>query len=59
MSKFLLTSRARLDLQFIWNRIAEDDIDAADKEAIQITFTPVEPNFVCRMWIPCRVDLIL
>ena len=31
MSAYILTARARLDLLRIWNRIAEDNIDAADK----------------------------
>jgi plasmid stabilization system protein ParE len=31
MSRFVLTARARLDLLNIWNYIAEDSIDAADK----------------------------
>jgi antitoxin ParD1/3/4/toxin ParE1/3/4 len=31
MSSFVLTARARLDLQLIWNRIADDSIDNADK----------------------------
>jgi plasmid stabilization system protein ParE len=31
VSRYLLTRRARLDLQQIWNYIAEDDLDAADR----------------------------
>lgn len=31
MSNYTLSARARLDLQLIWNRIAEDNIDAADR----------------------------
>ncbi|HWE95521.1 MAG TPA: type II toxin-antitoxin system RelE/ParE family toxin [Tepidisphaeraceae bacterium] len=31
MSKYVLTARARLDLRLIWLRIAEDNIDSADK----------------------------
>jgi antitoxin ParD1/3/4/toxin ParE1/3/4 len=31
MSKFVLTRRAKVDVQLIWNHIAEDNIDAADK----------------------------
>ena len=31
MSKFVLTPRARLDLLNIWNHIAEDSTEAADK----------------------------
>ena len=31
MSEYELTARARLDLLRIWNRIAENDVDAADR----------------------------
>ena len=31
MSRFVLTAQARLDLLNIWNYIAQDNIDAADK----------------------------
>jgi antitoxin ParD1/3/4/toxin ParE1/3/4 len=31
VSKYVLTARARLDLRLIWLRIAEDNIDSADK----------------------------
>jgi plasmid stabilization system protein ParE len=31
VSKYILSGKARLDVQFIWNHIAEDNIDAADK----------------------------
>jgi antitoxin ParD1/3/4/toxin ParE1/3/4 len=31
MSRFVLTAQARLDLLNIWNYIAEDNIDAADR----------------------------
>jgi toxin ParE1/3/4 len=31
MSAFVLSAQARLDLQLIWNRIAENNIDAADR----------------------------
>jgi plasmid stabilization system protein ParE len=31
VSKYVLTAKARLDLRLIWLRIAEDNIDAADK----------------------------
>jgi antitoxin ParD1/3/4/toxin ParE1/3/4 len=31
LSKYVLTRRAQVDVQRIWNYIAEDDLDAADK----------------------------
>lgn len=31
MSRYVLSARARLDLEQIWNYIAEDNVDAADK----------------------------
>ena len=31
MTRYILSSQARLDLQLIWNHIAENSIDAADK----------------------------
>lgn len=31
MSKYILSARARLDVQLIWNHIAKDNLDAADK----------------------------
>jgi plasmid stabilization system protein ParE len=31
LSRYVLTRRAQLDVQLIWNHIAEDDLDAADR----------------------------
>ena len=36
MSRYTLSARAKLDIQLIWNYIAETDIDAADRVKAEI-----------------------